>query len=126
MGRNKAGYLLAAGLLIVSGVSAALAGEANVVAARAEPEGGGTWRFEVTIRHADAGWEHYADAYEVLDSQGRLLGRRVLLHPHVDEQPFTRSLSGVRIPEGLKQVRIRAHDSVHEWGGRELMLKLPR
>ncbi len=116
---------LAAGLLLLSG-SIALAGEADVVAARAEPEGGGTWRFDVTVRHADTGWEHYADAYEILDPEGGLLGRRVLLHPHVDEQPFTRSLSGVRVSGNLKRVRIRAHDKVHGWGGRELTLELSR
>ncbi len=124
MGRYGAKWL-AAGLLLFGG-SAALAGEADVIAAKAMPEGGGTWRFEVTVRHADAGWDHYADAYEILDPEGGLLGRRVLLHPHVDEQPFTRSLSGVRIPGHLKQVRIRAHDKVHGWGGRELTLELPR
>ena len=124
MGRNGA-KCLAAGLLLFGGTTA-LAGEADVIAARAEPEGGGTWRFEVTVRHADAGWDHYADAYEILDPEGKRLGRRVLLHPHVDEQPFTRSISGVRIPADLRRVRIRAHDKVHGWGGRELTLELPR
>ncbi len=108
------------------GAPAALAGEADVLAASAKPEGNGTWRFEVTIRHADSGWDHYADAYEILDPEGRVLGRRVLLHPHVDEQPFTRSLSGIHVPQSLKKVRIRAHDKLHGWGGRELTLELPR
>ncbi len=116
----------AALLFALAGAASATAGEADVVAARAEAEGGDAWRFEVTVRHADSGWDHYADAYEILDPEGKLLGRRVLLHPHVDEQPFTRSISGVRIPDTLKRVRIRAHDKVHGWGGRELTLELPR
>jgi len=124
MGR-KATKWMAVGLLLLGGTPA-FAGEADVVAAQAMPEGDGTWRFQVTVRHDDAGWDHYADAYEILDPEGGLLGRRVLLHPHVDEQPFTRSISGVHIPAGLKRVRIRAHDKVHGWGGRELTLELPR
>ncbi len=113
-------------LFVLMGTTSASAGEADVIAATAAPEGGELWRFEVTVRHADTGWDHYADVYEILDPEGRLLGRRVLLHPHVDEQPFTRSVSGVRVPRSLKRVRIRAHDKVHGWGGQELTLKLPQ
>jgi len=77
---------------------------------------GGTWRFDVTVRHGDTGWDHYADGWGVYDAEGTELGFRKLLHPHENEQPFTRSLSGVSIPEGVKEVRVRAHDSVHGWG----------
>ncbi len=120
-------YRIFAGALLLMGTAGtAMAGKADVIAARAEPEGGNMWRFEVTVRHADSGWDHYADAYEIRTPDGKLLGRRVLLHPHVEEQPFTRSLSGVRIPALLGQVRIRAHDKVHGWGGRELTIELPR
>ena len=76
---------------------------------------GGKWRFDVTIRHPDTGWEHYADGWRVLDMNGAELGIRVLLHPHVNEQPFTRSLSGVDIPDGTKQVQIQARDVSHRW-----------
>jgi hypothetical protein len=62
----------------------------------------------------------------VLAPDGTVLGTRVLQHPHVDEQPFTRSLSGVAVPPGLVQVSIRAHDSVHGWGGKTVTLTLPR
>jgi hypothetical protein len=105
---------LLAGLLVVTGPAAA--GEAEIVAVEAAPEVAGTWRFSVTVRHADAGWDHYADAWQVLDPVGALLGERELLHPHDDEQPFTRSLGGVAIPENVTTVEIRARDSVHGWG----------
>ena len=50
------------------------------------------WRFEVTVRHNDEGWEHYADAWQVIDpGSGTILGERILVHPHDTEQPFTRS-----------------------------------
>ncbi|QBF33180.1 hypothetical protein [Thalassococcus sp. S3] len=76
---------------------------------------GTTWRFDVTIRHPDTGWDHYADGWRVLDMDGNELGMRVLHHPHETEQPFTRSLSGVAIPEGLTQVQIEARCSVDGW-----------
>ncbi|WP_371808746.1 hypothetical protein [Ruegeria sp. HKCCD4884] len=76
---------------------------------------GDTWRFDVTIRHPDTGWDDYADGWRVLDMNGNELGMRVLHHPHVDEQPFTRSLSGVAIPEGTAQVQVQARDNVGGW-----------
>ncbi len=103
----------------------ASAGEVTVVDARATPEGEGSYRFDVTLRHADSGWEHYADGWEVLSPEGAILGKRILYHPHVDEQPFTRSLSGVRVPAGTRQVLIRAHDLVHGYGPRTFPVTIP-
>ena len=77
---------------------------------------GGSWSFSVTVSHGDEGWDHYADGWEVATPDGTQLGYRKLLHPHVNEQPFTRSLSNVDIPRDITTVIIRAHDSVHEWG----------
>ncbi|MEO1469325.1 MAG: hypothetical protein AAFV86_09720 [Pseudomonadota bacterium] len=94
----------------------AVAGPAEVVAAEAVASGA-TWRFSATVRHGDTGWDHYADAWRVVGPDGTVYGTRELLHPHVDEQPFTRSLSGVAIPEGVDRVRVEARDSVHGWGG---------
>lgn len=92
------------------------AGEAAVVDASAAQALGGTWTFTVTIVHADEGWDHYANAFTIETEDGRELGRRVLHHPHVDEQPFTRRLTGVRLPDTQKTVLVRAHDSVHGAG----------
>ncbi|WP_038036487.1 hypothetical protein [Thermopetrobacter sp. TC1] len=103
----------------------ALAGKADVVQARAVSTANNTWRFDVTVRHEDSGWDHYADRYEILSMKGRVLATRVLAHPHVNEQPFTRSLYNVRIPKGIKRIRIRAHDSRHGYGGKEIVLTLP-
>ncbi len=54
-----------------------------------------------------------------------MLGARVLLHPHVDEQPFTSSLSGVQIPQAIRTVRVRARDKVDGYGGREMVVSVP-
>lgn len=87
---------------------------------------GESWQFDVTVRHGDDGWDHYADRWVVVDAQtGAEYGRRVLAHPHVSEQPFTRSQSGIRIPAGTKAVRIKAACQVHGFGGTELILELP-
>lgn len=76
---------------------------------------GETWSFNVTLEHGDTGWDDYADGWRVLDSNGKELGVRVLAHPHVNEQPFTRSLSGVRIPADVTEVGIQASDSIGGW-----------
>jgi hypothetical protein len=102
----------------------ALAGPAEVVDVRAERQGE-AWTFHVTVRHADEGWDHYADGWTVLAPDGTELGHRTLHHPHVEEQPFTRSLSGVTVPEGVTEVLVRPHDSVHG-PGPDFTLPLPR
>lgn len=103
----------------------AQAGEADVVNATATRTSGDTWRIEATVRHADEGWDHYANAFEVLDPNGKVLGVRELLHPHVNEQPFTRSLGSVAVSLGTKFIMIRAKDLVHEYGGAEFRIDLP-
>jgi len=104
----------------------AYAGEADVVDVKISQSSSGSYSFDVAVKHADTGWKHYADAWEVLDKNGNILGKRVLAHPHVNEQPFTRGLSGVKILAGIKTVTIRAHDSVHKYGGKEMIVKVPR
>ncbi len=91
----------------------ATAGEVEIVDASAVGGGDGRFTFHVTLAHGDTGWDHYADKLEVLVPDGTVPGTRALLHPHENEQPFTRSLSGVEIPPGISTVTIRAHDLVH-------------
>lgn len=75
---------------------------------------GSDWSFHVTLKHDDSGWDHYADAWRIVDEDGKELGKRVLFHPHEHEQPFTRSLSGVILPENAI-IYVEAHDKVHGW-----------
>ena len=103
----------------------AVAGEADVVEVAVSADAGG-YHFQVTVRHADEGWEHYADRWEILAPDGSVLATRTLHHPHVNEQPFTRGLGPVAIPADIGQVRVRAHDSVHGHGGSEQRVRLPR
>ncbi len=100
-------------LLAVSG--ACQAGSPVIVGAELV-RSGERWRADVTVRHPDTGWEHYADAWRIVGPDGQVLGTRTLYHPHVDEQPFTRSLTRISIPAGTDVVEVQAHDSVHGWG----------
>lgn len=110
--------------MIVAAAANAMAGEADVVKATAVRQSDGTYLVSASIRHADEGWQHYADRFEVLTPDGKVLATRVLAHPHVNEQPFTRDLAGVDIPEGIVEVRVRAHDKVHGYGGQEVTIAL--
>jgi len=47
------------------------------------------------------------------------------LSERVNEQPFTRSLSGVEIPADVAEVSVRARDSVHGYGGAEMTVAVP-
>lgn len=113
-------------ILLLVPFTAVYGGEADVVSADVVKLGDGIYRFDATLSHKDEGWDHYADKWEVVGPDNTVLGTRILQHPHVDEQPFTRSLSGVKIPAGVKRVTIRAHDSVHAYGGTSITMDIPR
>lgn len=69
------------------------------------------YTFAVTISSPDTGCDRYADWWEVITPEGELLYRRVLLHSHVDEQPFERTGGKVNItPE--QEVIVRVHMSI--------------
>jgi hypothetical protein len=115
--------IMLAVLFMLTVVSSAFTGEADVLHPKAT-RSGAKWSFSVTVQHADEGWDHFADRWEVLTLEGELFATRVLAHPHVGEQPFTRGMAGIEIPEGTKEVVVRARDSVHGYGGKEVNFKL--
>ncbi len=104
-----------------------MAGEADVVGVKVfklKKKSDTTFRFRVTLRHNDEGWDHYADAWDVVGPDGTVLGERVLLHPHVEEQPFTRS-TDIVIPKTITEVTIRGRDKVHGFGGATMTVMVP-
>jgi hypothetical protein len=119
---NSFRTLIALGLLSLSALPLR-ADPPEITKVKAQPSGMG-WRFDVTIRHPDTGWDHYADGWEVLDSEGNRLGFRELMHPHVKEQPFTRSLKAVMVPDGTTTVYIRARCSKDGWSEDKVAVKL--
>jgi hypothetical protein len=89
----------------------------DVIDVEVSPEGGNLYEFEVTISSPYDSPDQYADAWRVLAPDGTVLGVRELLHDHASQQPFTRSLSGVEIPEGVTTVTIEGRDLLNGWGG---------
>ena len=81
--------------------------------------GAGAYTFNVTVRSPDTGCEQYADWWEVLSVKGELIYRRILLHSHVGEQPFTRSGGPVNI-QTEETVVVRAHMNTTGYGGNAL------
>ncbi|MEM1064675.1 MAG: hypothetical protein AAF771_05995 [Pseudomonadota bacterium] len=116
-------------LLLIAACSAvattAIADPAQIVEIDAV-ERGGAWQFSVTLLHEDTGWDDYADGWRIEAPDGTVLGTRELLHPHVNEQPFTRSLSGVEVPEDLGEIVVRARTNVDGWDDATVSAELPR
>ncbi|KPL06797.1 hypothetical protein AMJ86_07240 [bacterium SM23_57] len=106
---------------------------ADVIFVRAELESGNSWTFHVTVLHPDTGWDDYADGWDVVTPDGTILKvnpddtfTRLLLHPHENEQPFTRSQTGITIPPGVHQATVRAHDIIAGFGGQEIRVDLEK
>ena len=70
-------------------------------------------RVSVTLSHPDTGWDDYADGWRIEAEDGTVIGTRELLHPHVNEQPFTRSLTVTNLPDG--PLFVRARDNIGGW-----------
>ncbi|HAY84579.1 MAG TPA: hypothetical protein DCY42_06550 [Chloroflexi bacterium] len=104
---------------------------ADILHVRAVEEQDRTWTFHVTVSHPDTGWEDYADGWDIVLPDGTAAlpdptspFTRLLTHPHENEQPFTRSQSGIVLPPEVKFVTVRAHDLVHGFGGQEVTVFL--
>ena len=110
-------------VLSLSFATPVLADEPEILGIEAKRDHMG-WRFDVTLAHPDTGWDHYADGWEVLDANGNRLAIRELMHPHIQEQPFTRSLANVLVPDGMRKVYIRARCSHEGWSKKTYLVDL--
>jgi len=97
--------------------------EANVTEVGIEGQGGGEYRFAVTLYHDDDGENGYADWWQVEGLDGTRLGRRDLRHAHSTE-PFTR-LETIAVPDGVSCVVVRGHDQTHGYGGQAMAVSVP-
>lgn len=104
--------------------SALFAGQALIEAVEAQCNHQRLCKFSVTISHKDEGWEHFANGWKIFSPTGELLGHRALAHPHVNEQPFTRSIRNIKIPATIDTVILKANDSVHGESDRKYVMKL--
>ena len=89
----------------------------DVVAVEVTRAADGTARFDVTVSSPYDTPERYADAWRVVGADGTQYGVRELAHDHASEQPFTRSLDGVDVPDDVTVVTVEARDSTYGWGG---------
>ncbi len=97
----------------------------NVLSATVRSAGANTFDFDVTISSRYDTPQRYADGFRVTRTTGEVLGERTLWHDHQGEQPFTRDLYGVRIPVGIRVVRIQGRDKQHGYGGQAIDVRLP-
>ena len=113
--RSLAGRALAL-LLLLPPLASRAEDHADVVrvAARGQP---GAYALAVTVKSPDRNCDHYTDWWEVVSEDGKqLLHRRILMHSHPDEQPFTRPDAPVALdPE--RTVVVRAHFHPTGYGG---------
>lgn len=114
MFRTPLKLLALAGLLMAT-LAAPLRADPPVIEKVEAHRVGMGWRIDVTLRHPDTGWDHYADGWEVLDANGKRLAYRKLMHPHVEEQPFTRSIVNAMLPDGIREIYIRARCNRDGW-----------
>ena len=87
---------------------------------------GATWTVSATLSSPYDTPERYADAWRVIGPDGTVYGERILLHDHANEQPFTRSQSGIEIPDDVAEVVIEGRDLANGYGGDTFVLTLPR
>ena len=107
-------------------LSVSKANDVSIVDVVFQKTGDNTWRVDTTLEHADTGWEHYADAWRVVGLDGTVYGERILMHDHAGEQPFTRSQSGIEIPDDVTEVLVEGRDQVSGWGGETMTYTLQR
>lgn len=97
----------------------------DVVAVDVRAGGAGTFDFDVTVSSPYDSPQRYADAFRVMGKDGSVFGERILLHDHANEQPFTRDLYGVQIPNDVKVVTVQARDKQFGYGGKIVEVLLP-
>ncbi len=90
----------------------------------AEKLDGSEWDISVTISSQYDSPERYADGWRVLDADGNVLGERVLLHDHANEQPFTRD-EFVFVPIEITTIFIEPRDLINGWSGELTEFELP-
>jgi hypothetical protein len=98
---------------------------ADVVDVKVHARGGNRFDFDVTISSPYDTPRRYADAFRVMRADGVVYGERTLFHDHAGEQPFTRDLYGVTLPQAVKTVVVQARDQKYGYGGKTLQVTLP-
>jgi hypothetical protein len=97
----------------------------DVLNVKVTSRGDGVFDFDATLSSPYDSDKRYADAFRVMDRDGKVFGERVLFHDHANEQPFTRDLHGIKIPTSIKRVIVQGRDQKYGYGGKAFELNLP-
>jgi hypothetical protein len=97
----------------------------DVIDVKVKSAGENRFDFDVTLSSPYDSPQRYADAFRVKSLEGKVYGERILLHDHVNEQPFTRDLYGVNIPAGVRLVVVEGRDQKYGYGGKTMQLTVP-
>jgi hypothetical protein len=97
----------------------------DVVSVRVSARGADRFDFDATISSPYDTPQRYADAFRAMSKDGTVFGERILFHDHAGEQPFTRDLYSVTIPNTTREVVIQARDKRYGYGGRTVTVALP-
>jgi hypothetical protein len=97
----------------------------DVVAGRLVPSGAGRYDVTVSLSSPYDTRFRFADGWRVLTSRGDFLGERWFHRHHAFEQPWTRTLRGIRIPADVDEVVLEGHDVMYGYGGGAYFLRVP-
>lgn len=124
--RNSSIFRLIVKFVIIGCFSTPVfAGGADVVDGKITRDSNGRYTVVATIKHNDEGLEHFANHLQVLTPEGKVIGAMYFVEPKVHEQPFVTIVQSVKVPTGVRELRLRAHDKVHGYTGKEFTLKVP-
>jgi hypothetical protein len=97
----------------------------DVIDVEVERSDDGTYDFAVTISSPYDTPERYADGWRIVGPDDTVYGEHQLAHDHANEQPFTRTQSGVSIPDGVDEVTVEARDLENGFGGKTATVSVP-
>jgi len=97
----------------------------DIVEAEVTKDANGTYTFAITVSSPYDTPQRYADGWRIIGPDGLVYGEHTLTHDHASEQPFTRTQSGVAIPDGVMTVMIQGRDKANGYGGATTQVALP-
>lgn len=96
----------------------------DVVSVEVSADSGGTYTFAVTMSSPYDTPERYADGWRILGPDDEVYAEMTLGHDHATEQPFTRTQTGVEIPDGVDSVMVEGRDIENGYGGARVTVDL--
>jgi hypothetical protein len=97
----------------------------DVLAAELTSEPAGTYAVTVTLSSPYDSPDRYAAGWRVLAPDGSELGSHTLTHDHASEQPFTRTQTGLEIPQQVTEVTVEGRDLRYGYGGGTATVAVP-